>query len=503
MNAKATATRNSKEAIITIRETDLVDLIPRWNQVAPNASLVTGPSVDEAMEHARSLRKNLASAADELDFHNQHSVADFLYAACRSLMEDCQQDSRRVLVESSSIHGLLDRTVWETDTFEEKQSLLSSLAFVAWRAARSLDRSKDVNKWEAEYRRVFRSSLTRQIVNESFDRASSPELAAKRVLSEDPERVFQELLFLQDHGETDPVRVLAHARMLYEGLETKRWRVAADLRLHFRGEAAKLAGAMLRSVGEPREVEEWLDRAATEFHAGVNPRPGLARVMFQRMALYHVSGRFDVVTRTCPQLDVEFESLGMLEDRVKNRILWACSLKLMGLLPNALEVLKPVREMRTHIWPVLYGWVLLQSGDVQQLIGNEAQALEELAEAARLLKAGKHYVGLADLTSMISTIYRSKGRLEEAVALLQASRVDHARLGMKWPEAYLRVLIAETYLAMGRPREAESEIRAALPILEEQGMLADAVIAVNLLREAVRQGKLLPIDARDAFKPKT
>jgi hypothetical protein len=73
---------------------------------------------------------------------------------------------------------------------------------------------------------------------------------------------------------------------------------------------------------------------------------------------------------------------------------------------------------------------------------------------------------------------------------------------MKWPEAYHRVLLAETYLAMGRPREAEIEIRAALPILEEQGMLADAVIAVNLLREAVRQRKLLPADIRDLRKPK-
>jgi hypothetical protein len=74
---------------------------------------------------------------------------------------------------------------------------------------------------------------------------------------------------------------------------------------------------------------------------------------------------------------------------------------------------------------------------------------------------------------------------------------------MKWPEAYHRILIAETYLAMGRAREAEIEIRAALPILEEQGMLADAVIAVNLLREAVRQRKLQPVDIRDSFKPKT
>ena len=194
--------------------------------------------------------------------------------------------------------------------------------------------------------------------------------------------------------------------------------------------------------------------------------------------------------------------MGMEDDRVKCLILWAGSLKLKGMLQEALDILEPARQSRAQIRPELYGWVLLQCGDIQQTLGNHERALRELGEAARLLREGKQYIALADINWMISSIFRANGRFEEALTLLEASREDHARLGMKWPEAYHRVLLAETYLAMGRPREAEIEIRAALPILEEQGMLADAVIAVNLLREAVRQRKLLPIDARDAFKPK-
>ncbi|HEY3171269.1 MAG TPA: hypothetical protein VGK86_01710, partial [Thermoanaerobaculia bacterium] len=68
-----------------------------------------------------------------------------------------------------------------------------------------------------------------------------------------------------------------------------------------------------------------------------------------------------------------------------------------------------------------------------------------------------------------------------------------------------RVLIAETYLAMGRPREAELEIRAALPFLQEQAMVPDAVIAVNLLREAIRrqhpESKMLR-EIRERLRPK-
>jgi hypothetical protein len=61
---------------------------------------------------------------------------------------------------------------------------------------------------------------------------------------------------------------------------------------------------------------------------------------------------------------------------------------------------------------------------------------------------------------------------------------------MKSLEAANRMLIAETYLAMGRHRDAEAEIRMAIPVFEEQRMVADAVVGVNLLREAMRRQRV-------------
>ncbi|HZI65177.1 MAG TPA: tetratricopeptide repeat protein, partial [Thermoanaerobaculia bacterium] len=273
-------------------------------------------------------------------------------------------------------------------------------------------------------------------------------------------------------------------------------------RLYFLGEAARLIGLVLRSVGNAAEVEKWLDRAEEHFRTGVNREPGLARILIVRLTVFHNLGRADLVASAAPQLEAMFTRLGMEEERVKCRILWASSLKLAGRPQEALEVLEPVREWRATVRPALYGWVLLQSGDIHQNLGSYDRALEEFGEAARLLREGKQYVGLADLHLMMSCVYRAQGRLDEALHLLETSRQDHAHLAMTWPEGYHRMLIAETYLAMGRAKEAEIEIRAALPILEEQGMLADAVIAVNLLREAVRQRKLDPEDTRRSWKPK-
>jgi hypothetical protein len=67
------------------------------------------------------------------------------------------------------------------------------------------------------------------------------------------------------------------------------------------------------------------------------------------------------------------------------------------------------------------------------------------------------------------------------------------------------MLIAETYLAMGRPREAEREIRRVLPILEEESMVPDAVVAANILREALGQqcgDPKLTSDSHERLVPK-
>ncbi|MDQ5857682.1 MAG: tetratricopeptide repeat protein, partial [Acidobacteriota bacterium] len=290
---------------------------------------------------------------------------------------------------------------------------------------------------------------------------------------------------------------------LYRELESHPERLfAPDLLQYFLGESARVAAVVSRCVA-PEESSNWLDLAENHFLSGVNPEPQLARVLFTRLTLLYAIARCDLVIEKGPYLDSVFSSLGMEEDRVKCRIVWAGSLKLVGRCEEALEVLEPVRWERLQIRPALFGWVLLQLGDIHQMCGDHERALQDLLEAARLLREGKQFTGLADVYSMVSCLYRAHGRMDEAVSLLETARQDHARLGMKWPEAYHRILIAETYLAMGRPREAEIEVRAALPILEEQGMLAETVIAVNLLREAVRQRKLDPADIRESSKPKT
>jgi tetratricopeptide (TPR) repeat protein len=296
---------------------------------------------------------------------------------------------------------------------------------------------------------------------------------------------------LQEQIESSPGRVSTVAIDLYRSLQVE-GTYALDLQSYFMGSAARLAGATVRYVGVQEEASDWLDLAENHFRAGRDAKPQLARVTLLRLVILYTVSRCDVVLRVAPELDRTFASLGMDEDQVKCRIVWAASLKASGDLDGALNVLESIQGSRPKVRPGLYGWVLLQLGDVHQIRGDYDRGRNELLEAASLFKEGRQLTGLAEVHSMIAYHYRAHGELREALQLFKRGRQEFARLGVKAYEAYNRVLAAETYLAMGCHREAEREILKALPSIEEQGMIADAVAAVSILREAVRRRNLDP-----------
>jgi tetratricopeptide (TPR) repeat protein len=386
---------------------------------------------------------------------------------------------------------LLEQTRWPEDALDERQTLLCSLALISWRAARVLDLSSEAQRWESEYLRAFRRSLQWDVLEAAWHSKDPASFSACDLLSSGEENLFQALLYLQEQIESSPGRVSTVAIDLYRSLQVE-GTYALDLQSYFMGSAARLAGATVRYVGVQEEASDWLDLAENHFRAGRDAKPQLARVTLLRLVILYTVSRCDVVLRVAPELDRTFASLGMDEDQVKCRIVWAASLKASGDLDGALNVLESIQGSRPKVRPGLYGWVLLQLGDVHQIRGDYDRGRNELLEAASLFKEGRQLTGLAEVHSMIAYHYRAHGELREALQLFKRGRQEFARLGVKAYEAYNRVLAAETYLAMGCHREAEREILKALPSIEEQGMIADAVAAVSILREAVRRRNLDP-----------
>ena len=474
---------------------DLLPLISDWIARGTSKHIDLGLGLTEAGTRASELLQKINSSramlvsADCVD-------PDVLYASLELLHKDCITEPARTLGIASRISEILNEWAWEADELGEQKELICSFSFMCWRAARLLDHPDEKYKWETAYRSTLRASLQWEVLCARFfldgrDKSGSLDTDL------DGEKAFQALMFLQDNCDAVPETVGSHAANLYRALDSARAALPSDLTSFLAGSAARIAGAAMRQCGVPDEASQWLDTAEAEFGAGACAKAELARVSYQRLALLYRLSRFDLIEGTIPAVDKTFVDLGMLEDYVKCRILWASSLKIAGRCDVALEILEPLQGKRGQIPPALYGWLLLELGDLHQIGGRYEQGIAELAEAAELLKDNNHFTGLADATSMLAAAYRARGMLREAVELFREGRKAYGQLGMKSLEAYVRILLAETFLAMGNLAEAEREVVATFPTLLEHGMLAEATAGLNILREVTRRRRLDPLSMKE------
>ncbi len=309
------------EATINAKGSELLDLISSWNTAARGAELGTGTAVDEAMSQAFNLRRRVEDGSPvKVDLSDQGQAADILHALCRSLMDDCAGSPRSVLEVASSVQDVLAASPWVEDELEEREELLCSLAFTAWRAARLLGFSREAQRWESLYRRMFLHSLQWKVAESLWLSKTPGDIAAEDTLAQGPEALFQALLYFESEGEAAPQNIMKSATALYCSLRLKKHALAPDFHSYFLGESARIVAGMLRMIGQLQKSEEWLKLAEAHFRDGANARPHLARVTFGRLALLNVLSRCKEVCQAAPELDQTFAELGMEEDRVKGRI---------------------------------------------------------------------------------------------------------------------------------------------------------------------------------------
>jgi hypothetical protein len=130
--------------------------------------------------------------------------------------------------------------------------------------------------------------------------------------------------------------------------------------------------------------------------------------------------------------------------------------------------------------------------DIHVSQGRDDLAAESYREAVGLLRKGRLPAAVAHLKGVIGETLRRQGRLSASIDSYRAAIEDYGELGMSTRVAYLRVVLAETLLEAQQPREAEWQILAALPTIDEEKMVPEGVAAVALLRESVRQRKADP-----------
>jgi hypothetical protein len=101
------------------------------------------------------------------------------------------------------------------------------------------------------------------------------------------------------------------------------------------------------------------------------------------------------------------------------------------------------------------------------------------------------------MNGVVGECFRQQGSLTDAIAAYREAVQDYAVIGMATWVAYIRVVLAQSLIAADRPREAEWELLAALPTIEEQKMVPEGFAAVALLKESVRRRKTDPNALRE------
>ena len=266
-----------------------------------------------------------------------------------------------------------------------------------------------------------------------------------------------------------------------------------DEKDYFLGELALIAANAYRQLGRLVEAEKWIDKAEAGFRHTVNPAPLLAAAAFVRLAVRYAATKFEDVLELLPSLIASFERFGMQRELAKTRFLEAAALKETGRLDEAISLLRQLRAapvVRTET--AFLGRVLASLGHHCSEKGEFAEATRFYSEALPVLREGGLFGVVAEIKWGVGDAYRAQHLHSMAIGAYREAIGDFQQLGLVVSVTLLHLVIAELLLEMGAHREAEWEILAALPTLEQEQMLPAGVAAVALLRESVRQRKTDP-----------
>lgn len=187
------------------------------------------------------------------------------------------------------------------------------------------------------------------------------------------------------------------------------------------------------------------------------------------------------------------ESSGARRAAFKCRLVEGICLNSQERFGKALAVLQALRhDLRSSGEKELLGTTLVNLINILYVLKRRSEARELQREALELLTTTRLPIATAHLKAVVGEFLRDETRLSEAAAAYRHSIADYGRIGMSAQVAYVRVILAETLLALGRTEEAEREILAALPTIERESMVREGLAAVALLKESVRRRKADP-----------
>ena len=309
---------------------------------------------------------------------------------------------------------------------------------------------------------------------------------------DDPDLLLCVCEILRSKLETDPTLVL-HEGQFFSGFlrEPRRAIGLHDEREYFLGELALIAATASRILFHREDARHWLQRAEASFSLVQNASAHWARVTYQRLALALEERRFEEVLELAPAWTENFGRLGMPEDAVKCRFLKGTAEWETGEPRLAIQTLIDVlQETKSRGLVRLTAQALNNLARFHADLGEPESALSYAREALPLLQQVGNHVVLVKLRWTIAELLRKQGKQAAAVGAYREALRDAGELGMRGDVAAIHLVLADVLLEAGQEAQAEWEIRAALPIIDEEKMVPEGIAALSLLRESLRRRQI-------------
>jgi tetratricopeptide (TPR) repeat protein len=313
---------------------------------------------------------------------------------------------------------------------------------------------------------------------------------------DDPETLLPLLESLRHECESNPAKILEETTFLYQYLERIQPKYPVDAflldeREYFLGETARIAGAVSRVLAFRIEARRWFDLADGWFLQTENASGNLAKVLYQRLALRTEERDFTGVFELLPQLIATFEKLGMSEDAIKSRFLQAAALRETEKLSEAIDLYKGiVQDSKTLRNDVLLGHAYTNLAQLYGFLGQAKESMDLANEATPLLRKLGNHVALAKLQWGVGFLQRAQGEARGAIESFRSAQQEFQSIEMRADVAAVQLVIADVLLDVGQEKQAEWEIRQALPLIEEYKLVPEGFAAMTLLRESLRRQKI-------------
>jgi tetratricopeptide (TPR) repeat protein len=309
---------------------------------------------------------------------------------------------------------------------------------------------------------------------------------------DDPELLLCVCESLHSLLEADPARVRDEAAFFFGFIrEPKRPIGLHDERDYFLGELALLVAASSRFLFRIHDAKAWLQRAEASFSLVHNANAHWARVAYQRLALLLEERNLDEVRDLAPMWVDSFLQLGMREEALKCRFLIGIVHFELGEVDQAIEVFAAIcAEAEKLGSEKLTAQAANNLARYYGALGDEENALSYARKALPIQKRLNDRVGFTKLQWSVGDMLRKQGKRAAALDAYREAQGEAREVGLRGDLAALHLVVADLLLEAGQEAQAEWEIRAALPIIDEEKMVPEGIAALSLLRDSLRRRQI-------------